>query len=54
MSGLVGSLSLLSVIEHFRRVAGLGYRRLSAWSPVRVRPSAPFLPVCKHAGVAQW
>jgi hypothetical protein len=39
---------LLSILQHFRRVAGLGYRLLSAWSPVRVRPPAP------DAGVAQW
>ncbi len=34
--------------RHFRRVAGLGYRLRSAWSPVRVRPSAP------DAEVAHW
>jgi hypothetical protein len=34
--------------NHFRRVAGLGYRLLSAWSLVRVQPSA------QHAEVAQW
>jgi len=39
---------LVAVRQHFRRVAGLGYRHISAWSPVRVRPSAP------DAEVAQW
>ena len=34
--------------RQFRRVAGLGYRLLSAWSRVRVPPPAP------DAGVAQW
>jgi len=32
----------------FRRVAGLGYRLVSAWSRVRIPPPAP------DAGVAQW
>jgi len=41
-------LSIPYYSSHFRRVAGLGYRLLSAWSPVRVRPPAP------DAGVAQW
>ena len=34
--------------RQFRRVAGLGYRLLSAWSRVRVPPPA------SDAGVAQW
>ena len=34
--------------RQFRRVAGLGYRLLSAWSRVRVPPPAPILAVRKH------
>ena len=40
-------MSILHQQNDFRRVAGLGYRLLSAWSPVRVRPPEP------NAGVAQ-
>ena len=39
---------LWSYANNFRRVAGLGYRLLSAWSRVRLPSPAPY------AGVAQW
>ena len=41
-------IAFVAVRQHFRRVAGLGYRFIRAWSRVRVPPPAP------DAGVAQW